>query len=72
MVCSTRRPDRPCDQAEALARQARGLGIRTEVLPQNRSHGEINAQLGMPGDYTDAVERFMATLHPAWASLLGH
>ncbi|HYD51243.1 MAG TPA: alpha/beta hydrolase [Gemmatimonadaceae bacterium] len=69
-VCSSRRRV-PCPQARAFAARARGLGVRLEVLPQDLSHGEINADLGVPGAYTDAVERFMASLDPVVATRLG-
>ena len=62
MVCSTERADQPCHQADALARHVHGLGGRAEVLPQDLSHGEINAQLGLESPYTRAVEAFMGSL----------
>lgn len=62
LVCSTERPDRPCLQAEAMARHVHSQGGRAEVLPQGLSHGEINAQLGREGGYTRAVEAFMGSL----------
>jgi len=60
-VCSTRRDD-SCQQAAAFTARARQLDIRAEVLREDMSHGEINAQLGQNGTYTDAVERFLASL----------
>ncbi|MFY3386172.1 alpha/beta hydrolase [Paracidovorax sp. MALMAid1276] len=71
MVCSTERADQPCHQAEALARHVHSLGGRAEVLPQDLSHGEINAQLGLESAYTRAVEAFMGSLDPLMARLLG-
>lgn len=62
MVCSTERADQPCHQAEALARHVHSMGGRAEVLPQDLSHGEINAQLGLESPYTRAVEAFMGSL----------
>ncbi len=62
MVCSTERADQPCTQADAMARHVRNQGGRAEVLPQDLSHGEINAQLGLDSDYTRAVETFMGSL----------
>ena len=62
MVCSTRRADQPCTQAEAMARHVRSQGGRAEVLPQPLSHGEINARLGLESPYTRAVEAFMGSL----------
>jgi acetyl esterase/lipase len=67
LVCSTDRPDHPCDQARAFAEHAAALGVRIEVSGQALSHGEINSKLGLPGAYTDSVERFMKSLstgHP--------
>ncbi|GAB2181936.1 alpha/beta hydrolase [Denitratisoma sp. agr-D3] len=69
MVCSTRRSD-SCAQADAMASQAQGLGLRTEVLRQPLSHGDINGELGKPGAYTERVEAFMATLDGTLASRL--
>jgi arylformamidase len=61
-VCSSIRPDKPCAQAHALAQRAQQAGRRAEVLEQALSHEEINEKLGLPGAYTEAVERFMASL----------
>lgn len=69
-VCSTLRPDRPCVQAHAFADRARALGVPVRVLEQALTHQEINATLGQDGPYTQAVEDFMATLHPALAQRL--
>ncbi|MGA0571456.1 alpha/beta hydrolase [Variovorax sp. VNK109] len=69
-VCSTQRPDRPCAAAERLSRHAAGLGGRVEVLGQDRTHAQINDELGLPGPYTDAVEAFLKSLDPAVAALL--
>jgi hypothetical protein len=62
LVCSTTRPDKPCDAARAFAERATALGVRAEVSGQALSHGEINRTLGLPGAYTDTVERFMQSL----------
>lgn len=70
LVCSTRRADGACPQAQALADRVNAQGGRAEVLPQPLSHGDINARLGQEGDYTRAVERFMASLDPEVARLL--
>ncbi|MDB5849585.1 MAG: alpha/beta hydrolase [Rhodoferax sp.] len=71
LVCARQRPDQPCRQAEEMAVRAKALGRQTDVLPQSLTHAEINAQLGLPGGYTDAVEAFMAGLDPALARRLG-
>mgnify|MGYP006194677629 FL=1 len=62
MVCSAQRADDPCQQSDAMARHVRNQGGRAEVLPQDLSHGEINAQLGLESPYTRAVEAFMGSL----------
>jgi hypothetical protein len=57
-VCSSRRRI-ACAQAERLVRQARQLGMRAQVLPENLSHRQTNETLGLDGPYTDAVQAFM-------------
>ena len=64
LVCSTKRADDACGQAQAFAQQATAHGTRAEVQPQARTHAEINADLGMHSPYTQAVESFLASLHP--------
>ena len=60
-VCSSRRSD-SCVQAQAFAAKARQLGRRAQVLEEDLSHGEINAQLGEASAYTAAVDRFLQSL----------
>jgi acetyl esterase/lipase len=62
LVCSTRRTDGSCRQADAMAQRAQGQGGRAQVLPQPLTHGAINAQLGLESAYTRSVEAFMASL----------
>lgn len=69
-VCSTQRKDKPCDQARDYVAKSRSLNISASLLPQAKSHGAINQDLGLPGAYTDSVERFMAGLDPTVAGLL--
>ena len=61
LVCSTRRAE-SCDQARSFAVRAHMLGGRAEVLEVEKSHGDINADLGRPGDYTTAIDRFLVSL----------
>lgn len=68
-VCSSRRQS-ACPQGEAYRRKALSLGARAQVLPQDLSHGDINARLGAATPYTVAVERFMGSLDASVASLL--
>lgn len=63
LVCSTRR-EHSCPQARSFAAAASALGVRAEVQGEDLTHRQINATLGEPGAYTDAVERFMASLDP--------
>jgi acetyl esterase/lipase len=57
LVCSSTRhfPTSPCDEARKLAAHGRTLGVAMQVQPEALSHSEINDQLGLPSDYTDAV-----------------
>lgn len=68
-VCSTRRAD-SCAQAERFVARAKALDSRASVLGEDRSHRDLNQQLGSDGAYTDAVESFMKTLDPAVARRL--
>jgi acetyl esterase/lipase len=68
-VCSSRR-DNACPQSQAFVAKARGLGTQAEVLPLDKSHGEINAQLGEDPGYTASVERFLGRLSPKFAERL--
>ncbi|MBW8822937.1 MAG: alpha/beta hydrolase [Xanthomonadales bacterium] len=58
LVCSSERHD-SCPAAQSFADAARRLHVRADVLPQARTHGEINADLGQPGAYTAAVDAFI-------------
>lgn len=68
-VCSTRRTD-ACPQARAFANKANALGSRVEVLPLDKRHGEINADLGDDAAYTARVESFLAGIAPGFAKRL--
>ncbi len=70
LVCSERRMDDSCGAARQFADKAASVGARASVLPQNLSHREINEDLGLPGDYTQAVEQFMRTLDESVAASL--
>ena len=59
-VCSTLRPDHPCEQAQDYTARARALGVDGEVLPQPLNHGEVNKELGAEENYTAEVDRFIA------------
>ncbi|WEN14159.1 alpha/beta hydrolase [Rhodanobacter sp. AS-Z3] len=68
-VCSSQRLN-SCAQSHAFVGKARSFGSQASVLEEDLSHGEINQQLGLPADYTRAVERFMRSLDPAVSRLL--
>lgn len=70
IVCSTRRAN-ACPQGRSFAAKANDLGGQVEVLPSDKSHGEINAQLGEDAAYTAQVERFMRGNSAAFAARLG-
>lgn len=61
LVCSTRRSD-SCPQASRFAAKASSLGMKAEVLKEDLSHMEVNAELGKKPDYTRAVEAFFKSL----------
>lgn len=65
LVCSSERPDRPCDDARAMAARLEASGIPARLRQEATSHGAINASLGLDSGYTRAVEDFMAGLSPA-------
>ena len=69
-VCSRLRSD-SCATNTAYALKSKGLGARAEVLGERLRHGAINEELGKPGEYTDAVETFLASLDPRLKTLLG-
>lgn len=60
-VCSTRRSD-SCAQTRRFAEKARSMNVHARVLERDLSHRDINQQLGVNGDYTDAVDSFMQAL----------
>ncbi|MGN6513880.1 MAG: alpha/beta hydrolase [Lysobacteraceae bacterium] len=68
-VCSTQRR-RSCEQSAAFVERANASGTRAQLLREDLSHREINDQVGTPGAYTDAVERFLSSLDPDLARRL--
>ena len=61
LVCSKRRED-SCSAARAFADKVVAAGSRAEVVPVDLGHGEINAELGRAGSYTEAVQGFLRSL----------
>lgn len=70
LVCSSTRRDQPCSKAQAMVDAMVRRGKVAQLLPQQRTHREINTELGLPGAYTEAVERFMAGLDAVIAARL--
>jgi acetyl esterase/lipase len=70
-VCSSLRQE-SCPQAQRFVAKADLLGTRASMQPEPLTHEEINADLGLPNAYTEAVEDFMRTLDPAVARRLDH
>jgi len=66
LVCSSLRRD-SCPAATRFAAKAAAVGVRAEVVPVPKSHAAIDAELGAPGEYTEAVEAFLRTLDPSLA-----
>lgn len=58
LVCSSNRAN-SCPQANAFATKAKSFGATPTVLPEPLRHGDINAKLGLPGDYTTSVDDFL-------------
>ena len=61
LVCSLRRND-ACPQADAFRDQAARLQVPMQVLRVDLSHAEINRNLGVPSDYTNAVDDWLDAL----------
>jgi acetyl esterase/lipase len=61
LVCSSL-SDRSCPQAEAFARKATGCGHQVTVLPQDKGHTAIDRSLGLPGAYSDSVDRWISSI----------
>ena len=59
LVCSTKRPDKPCDDARDFQALARRAGADMPVLPQALTHADINGTLGQPSAYTREVDAFI-------------
>ena len=68
-VCSSRRAH-ACQQAENFIAKAQGLGTQAAALPLDKTHAEINAQLGDEAAYTAEVERHLGNWSPAFAKRL--
>jgi arylformamidase len=61
VVCSTRR-ETSCPQAQAYAARAARVGVKVQVEPVALTHMEIDRQLGLPGPYSESVERWINSI----------
>lgn len=71
-ICSTTRPDKPCNQVKEYANKARSLDLNVQMLPVNLNHTEANAELGQGNEYTDQVEAFLSKLHSSFSQVLSN
>jgi len=69
-VCSQKRKDDSCAQAQQYVNKAQQLGTKATLLPIDLSHRKINTQLGKNISYTKQVDAFLKTLHPSISALL--
>ena len=60
-VCSRRR-ERSCARAEAYAARAGRIGVRVQAVGVDLGHAGIDRQLGLPGDYSDSVDRWISSI----------
>jgi acetyl esterase/lipase len=68
-ICAARRAS-SCSQAREFTAKANHLGGQAETRAVDKSHGEINYQLGEEGEYTARVDRFLSRLSPQFAERL--
>ena len=61
LACSARRRD-SCPQAEAFAARAKAQGGDAAVLPLDKTHAQIDAELGADAGYTKSVDGFLQGL----------
>jgi acetyl esterase/lipase len=60
LVCSTERPDDPCDDARRIQAKPRAPARDKPDLPHAQTHAHKNNTKRLPGAYTDAVDAFIA------------
>jgi len=70
-VCSSQRRE-SCPQARDFVARAGAFGTRTQLLEEDKTHEEINKDLGSASGYTEQVEAFLRSLDPALANALDH
>lgn len=70
LACSKQRLDSSCEQAELFIEQANQYGLETTMIKRDFDHGAMDFELGLNADYTQQVERFMASLDETVAHYL--
>ena len=60
-VCSTHN-QAACVQAQAFAARAARRGVKVQVEPIEKGHMDIDRQLGLPGPYSESVERWISSI----------
>jgi arylformamidase len=60
-VCSQRGAS-ACPQAQAFAARAGRAGVKVQVQGVDKRHTDIDRQLGLPGAYSEAVERWISSI----------
>lgn len=61
LICAIPR-DNSCALNQKFSDKAKSLGVASQVHEENLSHGETNDFLGLPGAYTDAVDRYISAI----------
>jgi acetyl esterase/lipase len=61
-VCTSQEPAL-CSQAQEFINKAKSYGTQTNLLTVNMTHGQIDANLGLPSSYTTQVNAFMSSLY---------
>lgn len=60
-ICSSQRKN-SCPAARGFVMEAQSMGAQAQLQPEDKSHLEINRDLGMDPDYTQTVDAFMRGL----------
>jgi acetyl esterase/lipase len=69
-ICSLKRKDNPCDQAENFVDKAQRFGSKAQLLTIDLSHRGTNVELGKSPRYTKNVDDFLKKVHPSFDSIL--
>lgn len=62
LVCSSTRADDSCGMANSFSTKILSVGGKAEVLPYAYTHGEINSNVGVAGDYTNKIQAFLTSI----------